>query len=496
MSEINHTENFATKSATVNSTSLNYIKRLGTPIAALASGLGGPVAIVRVSGKDLSFLKQSIGSFPKAGEHALRKFRSSTLENDFLLDEVLVLYFKAPHSFTGEDVIEIQGHGVPALVDSMLAELQRLGCEMAMAGEFSFRAVWNDKMSLEAASRLQMLFATEGLGASSASRLLSFTKSHDSKIQALLSDCIQSTLKARGRVEAAIDFAEAEEEQAEDIAGASERVADIRHTLTQLINTFEVFTQNASIPQVVVAGLPNAGKSTLLNVLCGSERSIVSALEGTTRDYVEVSLKSLGGRNFKLIDTAGLRNLSEHSMDAHHSVESLGIKKGLELLGGAQILLWVWDARSQTHLEQLNFIKKSHPSLRVIEIGSHRDLVNLADKNSDVAESRVESLFSFVHDQKKLREFVLTQVDLLEAERELLLNDLNDEALISQRQRALLSEVVVELDQTQLCLNGMRPLELVGDHLREVEFKLRQVLGQDLGEDYIGEIFSQFCLGK
>jgi len=489
----------------INSASLNYIKRLGTPIAALASGLGGPVAIIRVSGEDLSFLEKTFGSFPKAGEHGLRKLRSFALENETILDEVLLLNFQAPNSFTGENVLEIQGHGVPALVESILKELQRLGCEPALPGEFSFRAVWNDKMSLEEASRLQMLFANEGLGSSSASKLLSFSKSHDENIQNALSECLDKILKARGRVEAAIDFAEAEEEQAEDIASASERISAVQNTLTALLNTYETFVQNASVPQVILAGPPNAGKSTLLNLLCGSERSIVSNIAGTTRDYVEVALKTPKGRSFKLVDTAGIRELVvQNSSDFqtpgdtradHENLESKGIQKGLELIEKAQILFWVQDARDPEEDVALKKIRDQFPTLKIVSFFSHADLLNSSDTEVNSVLSRAK-VFSFTKDTSALNDAVLDEVDRLQSEREKNLDLLSQENLISQRQKKLIDEVKTDLLHSQECLDGFRPLELVGDHLRDSEFKLRQVLGQELGEDYIGEIFSQFCLGK
>lgn len=481
---------------TSTSTSLNYIKRIGTPITALASGLGGPVAIVRVSGKDLSFLEKAFGSFPKAGEHGLRKFRSTSLETESkILDEVLLLHFKSPNSFTGEDVIEIQGHGVPALVDKVLKELQSLGCAPALPGEFSFRAVWNDKMTLEDASRLQMLFASEGLGASSASKLLSFSKTHDDKIQKLLSQCLDSILKARGRVEAAIDFSEAEEEQAEDIASANVRIVEVRKKLHHLLNTYEVFTQNSAIPTVVLAGPPNAGKSTLLNVLCGSERAIVSDVAGTTRDYVEVLLKTPAGRSFKLIDTAGIRKLALGSADSartkdeklvgHDEIESIGISKGTEIIEGSDVLIWIQDARKIP--ESADRFKELNSKLKVMELFSHADLVS---------GSSSKNTHSFTEQESSACDYVFSSIDQICLERESEIDGMEDESLVSQRQKKLLEEIFSELDKSEQCLTGIRPLELVGDHMRETEFLIRQVKGESLSEDYIGEIFSQFCLGK
>ena len=470
------------------STSLNYIKRIGTPIAALASGLGGPVSIIRVSGSDLGFLSSLMGSLPKAGEHALRKLRSSSSDNGSVLDEALVLYFQAPHSFTGENVVEIQGHGVASMVDAILEELYALGCEKALPGEFSFRAVWNEKMTLEEASRLQMLFANEGLDSSSASKLLTFSKAHDEDLKNLFEDCLSNILSARGRVEAAIDFSEAEEEQAEDIAGASEKLKEVQKSLIQMQNAYDVFARNSHVPTVILAGKPNSGKSTLLNILCGSERSLVSSLSGTTRDYIEVSLKTHQSRSFKLLDTAGLRELQVDASEENHAfVEQKGVEKAWSLIESADILFWLYDLRDDLEKTLVEAaVKEKNPSLHVAFLGSHADL-------STVEESET---FSLVNDPAEAGTYVHSVIDGFLEKRETGLQELDETKLVSQRQRQLIDEVLLEITRSQECLSGARPLELVGEHLRKMEFYLKQVIGQDVNEDYIGEIFSQFCLGK
>lgn len=464
------------------SNSLAYFQRIGTPIVATATALGGPVAILRVSGRDLSFLESLVGPLPAPGEARLRRLQSP--EKQFL-DEALVLSFVAPHSFTGENVVEIQGHGVPALVEKIQETIIGLGAVAALPGEFSFRAVLNNKMTLEEASRLQTLFGMEGLGSSSASKLLSFGKSADARVNQIFDEVLEAVSAARGRVEAAIDFAEAEEEQAIDISSAEKRLLEVERTLQGLLNTYDVFARNARIPTVILVGRPNAGKSTLLNLLVGGKRSLVSDIAGTTRDYVEVQLRTSSGQTFKLLDTAGLRS----SLESSDALEVQGMELGLEMMESADILVWVEDARAPEKGFKNARIDPLFASKKVLKVGSHADFLgtkatendfNLVGPSAHLAARRV---LDFVEEVCQSRGLEGSQV-------------LEDSQLISQRQETLLRDALIETREALLCLRGLRPLELVGNVLRHLDSLLRHARGESLTDDYIGQIFTQFCLGK
>jgi tRNA modification GTPase len=470
--------------------SLAYFKRVGTPIVAVATALGGPVAILRVSGKSLSFLEKLFGPLPESSQASLKKIKS--VQGEFL-DQALVLYFKAPHSFSGEDVVEIQGHGAPALVEKIQEEIVSLGAVPALPGEFSFRAVLNEKMTLEEASRLQSLFAHEGLGASSASKLLSFSDSHQEALDQRLFEALDAVAMARGRVEAAIDFSEAEEEQAADIASADERLSEVQASLQNLLNSYEVFSQNSRIPRVVLLGRPNSGKSTLLNIFCGSKRSIVSAQAGTTRDYVEVTLKTPKGFSFRLIDTAGLRRLGEGADTGFDPIEAEGMEQGLELLSGADVLIWLQDAREFSENfgdERVDAILSART--KILQALTHGDLL----EKGSVLPQKPYFLLSKEGAKEALFE-LMTKLDQFFLQREALAAQaFSEDKMISQRQEALLKDALADLTRARASLQGARPLELVGDDLRSLEALIRRAKGEDLNEDYIGKIFSQFCLGK
>ena len=451
---------------------------------AAATALGGPVAIVRVSGRDLSFLEELVGPLPAAGEARLRRLMSQDRQ---FLDEALVLRFVAPHSFSGEDVVEIQGHGIPALVEKIQEIIIALGAQAALPGEFSFRAVFNQKMSLEEASRLQTLFGMEGLASSAASKLLSFGPSSDDRANQLFAELLEKVSAARGRVEAAIDFAEADEEQAHDIASAEQRLVEVERTLQELLNTYDVFARNARLPTVILLGRPNAGKSTLLNLLVGGKRSLVSEFAGTTRDYVEVQLRTPSGQSFRLLDTAGLRGAREEA----DFLERQGMELGLEMMELADILIWVEDLRSPSASFGDPRIDRLFSEKKFLKIHTHADLsprdeapnamaFNLLGEGATLA---ARSVFDFVERVCASR----GEDGLLVAE---------ETQLISRRQEELCRKALAETREALRCVRGERPLEIVGDILRHLDSLLRQTRGEALTDDYIGQIFTQFCLGK
>lgn len=464
------------------SDSLEYFKRNGTPIVAVATALGGPVAIIRVSGTNLDFLKNCIGEFPP---HSTASLRSLKDRNQKFLDEALILFFKGPKSFTGEDVIEIQSHGVSALIEKIISEIIFFGALPALPGEFSFRAVTNNKMTLDAASRLQSVFAQEGADSSFASRLLGTPASADEALQKIFNEALEDVSAARGRVEAAIDFSEAEHEQAEDIASAEERTLKLQKSLRQLLNSYDVFVSSSKQPRVVLFGRPNAGKSTLLNLMCGSERALVSSQAGTTRDYVEVLLKTRSGRPFRLVDTAGL-----WSSTRNDEIELAGMGLARELMRNAEILIWVRDSRE---LEK-NFGDTEVDAIlsqkNAISLWTHADLLD-SGQNNDSPRFCLLGVRSH-----EVLDFVFEKIDSYFQRSETQALELDSELLVSQRQAAHLREAILLIEEVLDCLRGRHPLELVGDLLRNVEASLRRVRGEGVTDDYVGQIFTQFCLGK
>ena len=459
---------------------LTYFKRRGHSIAALATAVGGPVSIVRVSGSALTKVESLVGPLPKPGTFELRNLKT---QDGTVLDRALVLYFQNPNSFTGEDVIEIQGHGVASVSETILLELTKLGVERALPGEFSFRAYLSGKMDLKEAEALQMAYALEGLSQETASKLVTLKTKSDSAVTSRLTDAVNSVLSARGRAEAAIDFPEAEEEQSNDIRSAEKFLVDAQSSLASLLNSHRNFCQAGGEITVAIVGEPNAGKSSLFNLLVGGYRAIVSPHAGTTRDVVDARIRLPSGRTLRVIDTAGLRNATQDS------VESLGIELGVEAALSAQLVIWVRHIdRARTGTEEASLESRiallSQPR---VEIKTHADLYP-AQRNTNA--------FSLTQNTAEVSRWILGELDQLAQGFDSTRSQATESEFVSLRQGELIALSLVEVQSALECVRGQRPLELAADHLRKAEEKLRQSVGQELSDEYIGQIFSHFCLGK
>lgn len=506
-----------------------YVQRLGQPIVAIASGAGGSVGVIRLSGRDLSvFAEMFRGPLPGPGEFALRDVVG---RDGSRIDRALVLYFQAPHSFSGENVIEIQGHGVESLLGALTARACELGARQALPGEFSFRAVWNEKMSLEQAERLNECYSIADLKAKSASALLGFSDRDSARAQEVMRGLLELVQKARGRVEAAIDFSEAEQEQSDDVRSALHTIDGVTQQVSRLMSSYENFNR-AHVPTVVLVGAPNAGKSTLLNILAEGERALVSPVAGTTRDFIEARVRLPSGQWIRVIDTAGLREVpgsssnpsgdsalppsSRGGSDDHSRLELLGMQKTRELMQTSRVIVWVrsceesdlpgvatgadWPIDTRERVGPGSWISQPRPQPRAepkpeIEVWSHRDLATSDETHRDRA------AFDFVKESAACRDYILRCIASALAG-EFATKDsargLEQESVpeITRRQFQLLKIANDELCLARACLEGARPIELCADHLRQTELELNRALGRGLGDEYIGQIFSQFCLGK
>ncbi len=395
-----------------------------------------------------------------------------------LIDRALVLYFKAPHSFTGEDVLEIQMHGVQSLVDRVCLSLKKIGIALALPGEFSFRSVKNDRQSLIEAEGLQQAFAVDGIDAKIASKLLGLSSEVEIRLNDLISDSTKLLQKARARIEAGIDFSEAEEEQAAEIASATTFVGSAHSSLSRLLSTHENFSRSGAEIRVAIVGSPNVGKSTLFNLLCGVDRALVSPIAGTTRDVIDVRVKSPSGLTYRFFDTAGIHE------EFSDSVEQQGIARGLDWASRADFVIQV--------------AKKGHGSSFSSLLNRDIDFqIWSFSEDKKIAEKTNDLFLDLLRDAKEAPSLVFGLLDRLHKER---LKAQSSESLIlsatSDRQILLIKKSMEEMSLALECLAGARPLELSGDHLMKSEEYLQAVLGNGLSDEYVGEIFSQFCLGK
>ena len=447
-------------------------------IAAIATAPGrGGVGVIRLSGKDLLPLAQTLsgGKTPKP---------RVALYTDFLdadgqaIDNGLMLYFAAPASFTGEDVIELQGHGGPVVMDMLLQRCFSLGAKAAEPGEFTKRAFLNNKLDLaQAESVADLIDASSKSAARMALRSLKGTFSQH--IHALVDDLI--TL--RMLVEATLDFPE-EDIDFLEAADARGKLAELQGRLKTVLASAEQGAILREGMNVVLVGAPNVGKSSLLNALAGDDIAIVTDIAGTTRDTVREQI-TLDGVPVHIIDTAGLRETDD-------VVEQIGIQRSQKAVNEADVALILIDPREGINAKTQSILNGLPEGLKRIEIHNKADLTgDTVEKISDgLTPTGADTLI-------KLSAKTGQGLDLL---KQALLQEIGwqgeSESLFLARSRHLtaLHAAEAELENAALC--GNHQIELLAEHLRLAQVACSEITGEFTADDLLGVIFSRFCIGK
>ena len=447
-------------------------------IAAVATAPGrGGVGVIRISGKHLLPLAQQIsgGKTPKP---------RLALYTDFLdaqgraIDSGLMLYFAAPASFTGEDVIELQGHGGPVVMQMLLSRCLELGARLAEPGEFTKRAFLNNKLDLaQAESVADLIDASSQSAARMAVRSLKGAFSQH--IHALVDDLI--TL--RMLVEATLDFPE-EDIDFLEAADARGKLAGLQGRLKTVLAQAQQGAVLREGMNVVLVGAPNVGKSSLLNALAGDDIAIVTDIAGTTRDTVREQI-TLDGIPVHITDTAGLR-------DTDDTVEKIGIERSGKALAEADVALILIDPAEGLNQKTRDILAALPPNLKKIEIHNKIDLAGTAPSLSDglTLESGADTLIA-------LSAKTGAGLDLL---KQALLQQIGwqgeSEGLFLARRRHThaLETAQSELDNAALC--GNNQIELMAEHLRLAQAACSEITGEFTADDLLGVIFSRFCIGK
>jgi tRNA modification GTPase len=452
-----------------------------TPIAAIATAPGrGAVGIVRVSGHGIASIVQSLcGRDLQPREATYLPFQD---EQGGAIDSGLALFFPAPHSYTGEDVLELQAHGGAVVMQLLLARCleagKELGIRIARAGEFTERAFLNDKLDLAQAEAVaDLIDASTEAAARSASRSLSGEFSQTIHV---LRDAL---IHLRMLVEATLDFPE------EDIDFLQQ--ADARGQLqklqTQLAAVMQRTTQGALLREgikLVIAGQPNAGKSSLLNALAGAELAIVTPIAGTTRDVVQQTIQ-IEGVPVHVLDTAGLRDSTAEQVD---EVEKIGIERAWQHIESADVILFLHDLTKQddaAHAKRDVALRDRLPtSSTVIDVWNKADLKQLGtDPNCLTLSAKTGAGLA------ELRQAILKAVGWQAA----------PEGLFIARQRHVhaLQGVGEHLELAREHLETKTPaLEVIAEELRLALNDLSSITGEFTPDDLLGEIFSKFCIGK
>lgn len=447
-------------------------------IAAVASAPGrGGVGVIRISGKHLLPLAQQI-SGGKTPQPRLALYTDFYDAEKRTIDSGLMLYFAAPASFTGEDVIELQGHGGPVVMQMLLSRCLELGARLAEPGEFTKRAFLNNKLDLaQAESVADLIDASSQSAARMAVRSLKGAFSQH--IHALVDDLI--TL--RMLVEATLDFPEEDIDflEAADARGKLENLQGRLKTVLAQAQQGAVLREGMN---VVLVGAPNVGKSSLLNALAGDDIAIVTDIAGTTRDTVREQI-TLDGVPVHITDTAGLR-------DTDDTVEKIGIERSGKALAQADVALILIDPAEGLNQKTRDILAALPEGLKKIEVRNKIDLTGGTPGLSDglCSESGADTLIC-------LSAKTGAGLDLLKQE---LLRQIGwqgeSEGLFLARRRhtAALEAAQTELENAALC--GSDQIELLAEHLRLAQNACSEITGEFTADDLLGVIFSRFCIGK
>ncbi len=448
------------------------------PIVAIATAPGrGAVGMVRVSGKDLSAVVAAVCN--KALQPRMATYLPFLDDQGAAIDKGLAIYFPAPHSYTGEDVLELQAHGGPVVLKLLLARcLQALpALRVAQPGEFTERAFLNDKIDLAQAEAIaDLIDASTETAARSAAR--SMTGEFSNAINALLAQLIH----LRMLVEATLDFPE------EDIdflqkADAQGQLLRLQSTLAKVMHSASQGSILREGIKVVIAGQPNAGKSSLLNALAGAELAIVTPIAGTTRDKVS-QLIQIDGVPLHVVDTAGLR-------EALDEVEKIGVERAWAEIESADAVLFLHDLTQQDAPDYIaaDALITSAIALKLPQNTPVIDVWNKADVAATGSRPGVLISAKTGMGLQALREQLLHVVGWRSA----------PEGVFMARQRHVRALAMVDEQLTKAAgqLQAISPaLDLLAEDLRQAQNFLGEITGQFTPDDLLGEIFSKFCIGK
>lgn len=439
-------------------------------IAAIATPAGrGGIGVVRVSGPQARAIAATVlGKTPVPRHATLATMRNAAGDP---IDLGIALFYPGPDSYTGESVLELQGHGGPVVVASVLKACVDAGARIAEPGEFTRRAFLNGKLDLAQAEGVaDLIEATTAEAARSAVRSLS------GEFSAAIDALVAQITELRALTEATLDFPEDEIDSIhrDDV---SRRLATLRESLTRIFSKSRQGSLLRSGIRIVLAGRPNVGKSSLLNRLAGEDRAIVTPLPGTTRDTVHETI-AVDGLPLNIVDTAGLHNAGDE-------VEQLGIARTWNALNSADVALMVMDASAGITAEDRAIIERLPEGLRRLTVFNKIDLVG---SPADLRESEPAAVF--------VSALTGEGVDLL---RRALLSaaDWQDtgESLFVARERHLRA-LALARERLEVAETQQGHAELFAEELRLAQQALSEITGEFSADDLLGEIFSRFCIGK
>jgi tRNA modification GTPase len=442
-------------------------------IAAISTppGIGG-ISVIRISGSE------SIQVLAKSykGKITPKNFKTHSIyfgkifDNNQLVDEVLVSVFIAPHSYTGEDVIEISCHGGNFVTQLILQIMLRNGARMALPGEFTQRAFLNGKMDLtEAEAVIDLIQAKTKHSQEAAIYQL------EGKLYSSIQKILKRITLLRSEIELDIDFSDQGLEHKTKKEELIKEFKDIKKEISLLVNTGDEGIILSEGYRIVIAGEPNAGKSSLFNKIIENERAIVTEIPGTTRDYIEEDI-ALKGYLIKLFDTAGLR-------ESRNKIEKVGIEKSVDIIKKAHLILWVHDI---TLYKQFS-IKEQLADKDIIEVFNKIDLVKVRKKPEKPNIAYVSALSGVGIGELKNK--IIRRIDPGKY-------DISSGLISNTRQLAAAKKSLQSINQAIKTTQKKLGLEFIAFDLREASEALEEIIGKVTSDDIINSIFDRFCVGK
>lgn len=447
-------------------------------ICAISTPIGnGGISIVRVSGKNCikicnNIVKKDINQFVP------RMLNLTTIKTDNFSDNALVVFFKSPNSYTGEDMVEIQCHGGIQIAKGILTQLQKNGAVLAEAGEFTKRAFINGKISLDKAEGIIDMINAESEAAVKAGYNLLSGKLFEkiTNLQSYLTDCL-------AEMEVILDYPE------EDIDYVNNHKIDnnLNKTKTQLQDLLLTCSTGKQVKDgvnVLIIGKPNVGKSSLLNALLGYDRAIVTNIAGTTRDTIEEKY-AFSGITFNIIDTAGIR-------ESDSIVESIGIKKAQDNLVNADVVLFVIDNNSQ--LEEEDY--------KIMNLCKNKEVILVINK-SDLEQKYSKNDANLVKFEQKSIKISASNLENINELKQLIFNTVIDKNILSSqvlitnsRHEQALKNALISINNAMENIKMQTSLDLIILEVKNAWMELGTITGQTNNEEIITTIFNKFCLGK
>ena len=455
-----------------------------------APGAGG-IAVIRISGPEAIAICNTI-FVPRTAGKGLLSQKAYTLRygsirrGEELIDEVLIALFRAPHSFTGEDTVEITCHGSVYIQQQIMQLLIERGCRSALPGEYTQRAFLNGKMDLSQAEAVADLIASS----SAATHRLAMSQMRGG-FSKELTDLRNKLLNFTSMIELELDFSEEDVEFAD--RSALRKLADeIEQVISRLAHSFSVGNAIKNGVPVAIIGETNAGKSTLLNVLLNEDKAIVSDIHGTTRDVIEDTV-NIGGITFRFIDTAGIRETND-------TIESLGIERTFQKLDQAEIVLWMVDAvNAASQIEQLS--EKIIPRCEgkhLIVVFNKADLIEDKQKENvlsllkDFPKESTESIFISAKQRKNTSELQKMLIDAAH----LPTVTQNDIIVTNVRHYEALNKALEAIHRVQNGLDSQISGDFLSQDIRECIFFISDIAGEVTNDMVLQNIFQHFCIGK